>query len=299
MIECRRFKYGIPKKVDMTRCSTKFYPTQSPTVETAGMILFRPINRSLGLHGVLDGWKRRFTSSQNNGVHEPTILYNWVVFVQPTHCQSATHMRPRTIGYKVTKRLMDVFLGGTLALLTLPIQICIFVLSLMMFRGRPFFTHVRPGMHEKPIKIIKFRTMRDVYGNDGQPLPDALRLTAYGKFLRRTSMDELPQLWLVVWGTMSLVGPRPLLSEYLPLYNPRQKLRHNVKPGITGWAQVSGRNDLDWPSRLELDARYAENPGLLLDIKILLLTVCTAVRGQGTGHDGNVPKFDGQSSKIA
>ena len=135
--------------------------------------------------------------------------------------------------------------------------------------------------------------MRDAFDPDGRPLPDELRLTGYGRFLRRTSLDELPQLWLVVWGTMSLVGPRPLLTEYLPLYNERQRLRHRVKPGLTGWAQVSGRNDLDWPTRLELDAQYAEKPGLARDLKILWRTFGVAMTGRGARSGGGVPKFTG------
>ncbi len=193
--------------------------------------------------------------------------------------------------YFLVKRIFDVVMGGALALATLPLQAAITIASLFFFRGRPFFIQLRPGKDERPIYVVKFRTMRDAYNHKGELLPDACRLTRYGRFLRRTSFDELPQLWLVVAGKMSLVGPRPLLTEYLPFYNERQRLRHRVKPGLTGWAQVSGRNDLDWLTRLELDAQYAENPGFGWDLKILWRTLEVALTGRGVWRDGGVPKF--------
>ncbi|MDW8332956.1 MAG: sugar transferase [Bacteroidia bacterium] len=202
-------------------------------------------------------------------------------------------MQSRGRWYPFAKRALDLSLGLFLAVATLPLQVGLFLASLAAFRGKPLFVQIRPGLYERPIRVVKFRTMREAFDENGNPLPDELRLTAYGKFLRRASLDELPQLWSVVWGTMSLVGPRPLLVEYLPLYNPRQRMRHLVKPGLTGWAQVHGRNLRDWSERLELDAFYVEHRSLALDFKILILSVGAVVCAKGAWPEGGVPKFTG------
>lgn len=140
--------------------------------------------------------------------------------------------------------------------------------------GSPvLFRQTRPGLHGKPFQMIKFRTMRDAIGPDGQPLPDSERMTHFGSFLRSASLDELPELWNVLKGDMSLVGPRPLLIEYLPLYSPEQARRHEVRPGVTGWAQINGRNALNWEEKFRLDVWYVDNQSFWLDLKILALTV--------------------------
>ena len=162
--------------------------------------------------------------------------------------------------------------------------------------GSPvFFRQVRPGLNAKPFVMVKFRTMRDATGPDGQPLPDDLRLTKFGRFLRATSLDELPELWNVLKGEMGLVGPRPLLMEYLPLYTPEQARRHEVRPGITGWAQVNGRNAINWEEKFKLDVWYVDHHSLWLDIKILWLTVKKVLVRDGISAEGEatMPKFTG------
>lgn len=188
------------------------------------------------------------------------------------------------------KRLFDILLGLLLAGGTLPLQIVLGLVLWVYWRGNPFFFQNRPGRDERMVRMVKFRTMRQGSAQDAE------RLTPLGRWLRLVSLDELPQLWLVVVGKLSLVGPRPLLEEYLPLYSSRQRKRHTVRPGITGWAQVSGRNDLDWPQRLELDVRYTEQLSLPLDLWILWQTLESVVRGTGVravGHE-TVPKFVGE-----
>ena len=164
--------------------------------------------------------------------------------------------------------------------------------------GSPvLFRQVRPGKDAQPFEMIKFRTMTDARGADGILLPDELRLTALGRFMRATSLDELPELWNVVRGDMSLVGPRPLLMQYVPLYDAVQQRRHEALPGITGWAQVNGRNALSWDEKFVLDVWYVDNRSLWLDIKILALTVLKVVRRDGIAADGNatMPVFTGSA----
>ena len=171
------------------------------------------------------------------------------------------------------KRFSDLFLAS-LALLLLGVPLLFLIWQVRRKLGSPvFFRQTRPGLHGRPFEMVKFRTMTDVRGPDGQLLPDAVRLTAFGRFLRATSLDELPELWNVLKGDMSLVGPRPLLMEYLPLYSPEQARRHDVRPGITGWAQVNGRNALSWEEKFKLDVWYVDHRSLWLDVKILWLTV--------------------------
>lgn len=197
--------------------------------------------------------------------------------------------RQRGLYQLIGKRVLDVLLGLVLSLLFLPFCLLLTIALWTHLKGNPFFVQLRPGYLGEPFQNLKFRTMR--YGNG----EDATRITSFGAWLRKTSLDELPQLWLVVLGSMSLVGPRPLLLEYLPLYNERQKLRHTVKPGITGWAQIHGRNAIDWPDKLELDAWYAEHVSLALDLKILCQTVGFVLSQKGvTAPDhATAPKFTG------
>ena len=171
------------------------------------------------------------------------------------------------------KRLLDV-LASALSLLILALPLAVLVWLVRSKLGSPvLFRQVRPGLHGQPFEMVKFRTMTDERGADGALLPDAQRLTPFGRFLRASSLDELPELWNVLKGEMSLVGPRPLLMEYLPLYTPGQARRHEVRPGITGWAQVNGRNAISWEDKFALDVWYVDHRGLWLDVRILWMTV--------------------------
>lgn len=157
------------------------------------------------------------------------------------------------------------------------------------------FRQLRPGLNAKRFELVKFRSMRDATDSKGNPLPDAERMTPFGQFLRSSSLDELPELWSVLKGDMSLVGPRPLLNEYLPLYSAEQARRHEVRPGITGWAQVNGRNSLSWEDKFKLDVWYVDNRSILLDLKILFMTVNKVLAREGISADGEVTmsKFSG------
>lgn len=193
------------------------------------------------------------------------------------------------------KRAMDI-LGAIFAIAVfMPLFILIAVLVRLNL-GRPlFFCQQRPGLRGAPFNMWKFRTMTNSYGSDGHLLPDAQRLTRFGIFLRSSSLDELPELWNVLKGDMSLVGPRPLLMEYVPLYSERQSRRQWVRPGITGWAQINGRNAISWEEKFELDVWYVENRTLWLDIKILLLTIWRVIKRDGISHEGEatVSRFTG------
>ncbi len=183
-----------------------------------------------------------------------------------------------------------------MALLVLALPLLLLVWLIHLNLGRPVvFSQVRPGLHAKPFRMIKLRTMTSECGPDGQLLPDSVRLTPFGKLLRTTSLDELPELWNVVKGDMSLVGPRPLLMEYLPLYTSEQARRHEVLPGITGWAQVNGRNAISWEEKFKLDVWYVDNRSLWLDIKILWLTVKRVLNKDGISAEGEatMPRFTG------
>jgi lipopolysaccharide/colanic/teichoic acid biosynthesis glycosyltransferase len=162
--------------------------------------------------------------------------------------------------------------------------------------GRPvLFRQLRPGLHGEPFEMIKLRTMRDAVDRSGRPLPDAERLTPIGRFLRASSLDELPELWNVLRGEMSLVGPRPLLVRYLPRYSPEQARRHAVRPGVTGWAQVNGRNAADWETKFQLDVWYVDHWSLALDLKILARTILAVLRRDGISAPGDatMPEFQG------
>ncbi len=173
----------------------------------------------------------------------------------------------------IFKRVVDFILSFMALLFLSPIIIMTTILLAFFNRGKPFFFQERPGKDERIFKIIKFKTMDDRKDADGNLLPDSERLTSFGRFVRKTSIDELPQLFNVLKGEMSLIGPRPLLIEYLSLYNERQKKRHHVKPGMTGWAQINGRNTIPWKDKFEYDVWYAENISFLFDLKIVILTI--------------------------
>lgn len=193
------------------------------------------------------------------------------------------------------KRLFDIS-AAALALLILFPVIAVVAWQINRKMGSPvLFRQTRPGLDGKPFEMIKFRTMKDAVDAQGNPLPDSERLTPFGQFLRSSSLDELPELWNVLKGDMSLVGPRPLLMEYLPLYTPEQYRRHEVRPGVTGWAQINGRNALSWEEKFRLDVWYVDNRSLWLDIKILFLTVKKVVVRDGISADGEatMPKFTG------
>ncbi|PMG80730.1 sugar transferase [Vibrio lentus] len=185
------------------------------------------------------------------------------------------------------KRTLDVVFSLIALVIFLPILIIV-AIKVAKNLGQPvLFKQLRPGLNGKPFNMLKFRSMKDAADKDGNPLPDEERLTAFGLKLRSTSLDELPGLISVLKGDMSLVGPRPLLMQYLPLYNERQATRHNVRPGITGWAQVNGRNAISWEQKFEYDAWYVENQSLLLDIKILALTVKKVFLKEDISADGH------------
>lgn len=174
---------------------------------------------------------------------------------------------------KYIKRLLDVSLSLLALLLLSPVLLVLIVLGAVKMKGNPFFTQQRPGRNEKVFRLIKFRTMTCETDADGNLLPDEQRLTRYGKLLRSTSLDELPELINILKGDMSIVGPRPLLVKYLPLYNDEQKHRHDVRPGLTGWAQVNGRNTITWEEKFEYDVWYVQIISFMVDVKVVFLTI--------------------------
>ncbi len=193
------------------------------------------------------------------------------------------------------KRLIDIMVA-LLALLVLLLPLILLACLVACKIGRPiYFSQIRPGLHGKPFCMIKFRTMSNELGSDGHLLPDDQRLSGFGRFLRASSLDELPELWNVLKGDMSLVGPRPLLMEYLPLYTKEQARRHDVRPGITGWAQVNGRNAISWEEKFKLDVWYVENQSFFLDVRILALTILKIIKRDGISAQGEVTmtKFTG------
>ncbi|NNH38968.1 sugar transferase [Acinetobacter terrae] len=193
------------------------------------------------------------------------------------------------------KRVCDVVMASTALLLLSPLYAYV-AYKVRKNLGSPIlFRQVRPGLHGKPFEMIKFRSMKDAVDTQGKPLPDSERLTSFGKMLRATSLDEMPELWNVIKGEMSIVGPRPLLMEYLPLYNVEQAKRHNVRPGMTGHAQVNGRNTISWEEKFKLDTWYVENQSLWLDFKIMLKTVKKVIAKDDISAEGEVTmtKFTG------
>ncbi|MGB1477420.1 MAG: sugar transferase [Marinobacter salsuginis] len=195
------------------------------------------------------------------------------------------------------KRCFDL-VASLLALLSLlPVIVATAIVVRIKLGSPVFFRQTRPGRDGRPFQMIKFRTMLDAVDEQGKPLPDSERMTAFGQFLRSSSLDELPELWNVLKGDMSLVGPRPLLMEYLPLYSEEQYRRHEVRPGVTGWAQVNGRNAISWEDKFRLDVWYVDNRSLWLDLKILFLTVKKVLVRDGISGEGEVTmsKFNGSN----
>lgn len=202
---------------------------------------------------------------------------------------------------RLLKRLMDVVVSAAAIVLLSPLM-AVVALTVRAYLGSPvLFTQVRPGLNGRPFTMYKFRTMLDARDKAGNLLPDEKRLTRFGRFLRSTSLDELPELFNVLTGDMSLVGPRPLLMEYLDRYTPRQARRHEVPPGITGWAQINGRNALSWEDKFELDIWYIDHWSLWFDIKILWLTVWKVMRCEGISSEGHstAPLFMGSRDRGA
>ncbi|WP_339654595.1 sugar transferase [uncultured Salegentibacter sp.] len=195
------------------------------------------------------------------------------------------------------KNLLDFFIAFAALLVLSPLLIPIIVLLALANRGKPFFFQKRPGKDERIFSIIKFKTMTDEKDRNGNLLPDDKRLTGVGKFVRKTSIDEIPQLINVLKGDMSLIGPRPLLPQYLPLYSERQKKRHEVKPGITGWAQVNGRNAISWTKKFEYDVWYVENLSFGLDVSIIFKTIKKVIISEGinTANMATTEAFNGKN----
>jgi len=193
------------------------------------------------------------------------------------------------------KRIVDILISITVLIVVSPILLITMIFLFIANQGKIFFIQQRPGYKGNPFYIIKFKTMNDKKDKNGDLLPDHIRLTQFGKFVRKTSIDELPQLINVLKGDLSLVGPRPLLMEYLPLYNNEQARRHEVRPGITGWAQVNGRNGISWEKKFELDVFYVDHLSLFLDIKIIFLTLIKVFKSEGisSASYATMEKFSG------
>jgi len=195
----------------------------------------------------------------------------------------------------IVKPFFDVIFAFAGLVVSAPVFLLLTILLFISNQGKPFFTQLLPGRNEKIFRLIKFKTMNDKRDAKGELLPDANRLTLVGKIVRKTSLDEIPQLINVLKGDMSLVGPRPLLVEYLDLYNDEQKRRHSVKPGITGWAQVNGRNAVNWPERFKMDVWYVDHQTFILDFKILCFTVFKVFKSEGisAANTATMEKFKG------
>ncbi|ENV43178.1 sugar transferase [Acinetobacter schindleri] len=197
------------------------------------------------------------------------------------------------------KRLLDIIIASIALILLSPLYAFV-AYKVKKNLGSPvLFRQVRPGLHGKPFEMIKFRTMKDAVDEQGNPLPDSERLTPFGQMLRSTSLDEMPELWNVIKGDMSIVGPRPLLMEYLPLYNPEQAKRHDVRPGMTGYAQVNGRNAIGWEEKFKLDTWYVENQSIWLDFKIMFKTVHKVLAKDDISAEGEatMTRFTGSQHK--
>ena len=198
------------------------------------------------------------------------------------------------------KPLGDFFISILLLLILSPIILFVAIFLFLANNGKVFFFQQRPGLNSKPFKIIKFKTMRDAFDKEGIPLPDDLRLTKVGTIVRSASLDELLQLINVLKGDMSLIGPRPLLMQYLPRYSPEQAKRHNVKPGITGWAQVNGRNAISWEQKFKYDVEYVEKQSFTLDFRILWMTFLSVIQRKGISADGHatMEEFRGSNNTL-
>jgi lipopolysaccharide/colanic/teichoic acid biosynthesis glycosyltransferase len=193
--------------------------------------------------------------------------------------------------------MIDIIISLLLILFLSPLIIIVTFLLTIINRGFPFYFQKRPGKHQKLFRIVKFKTMTDAKDKNGELLPDYLRITLIGKIIRKLSIDELPQLFNVLTGQMSLIGPRPLLEEYLPLYNKQQKKRHHIRPGITGWAQVNGRNAISWEQKFNYDVYYVGNLNFMFDVKIFILTIKKVFKGDGINQTSNITmeKFNGSN----
>lgn len=200
---------------------------------------------------------------------------------------------------KVGKRLLDLLVAGTLFLLLFPLFLFLYLALFLYFQGNPIFKQTRPGFQTIPFSILKFKTMTDKKDSSGNLLPDSERITKLGRIIRKFSLDEMPQLLNVIKGDMSLVGPRPLLMEYIPLYNDEQIKRHLVKPGVSGWAQINGRNTISWEEKFAFDTWYVENVSFMLDCKILVITFFNVLLGKGVSQQGHVSmgKFEGSKQQ--
>ncbi len=200
---------------------------------------------------------------------------------------------------QIIKRLFDMTAASLILIVCAPVMAFVALAIRLMIGGPVLFRQIRPGYRANPFTLYKFRTMREAYDDDGALRPDVERLTPLGRFLRKTSLDELPQLWNVLRGELSLVGPRPLLTRYLPYFTERERLRQTVRPGITGWAQVRGRNAASWDQRLSDDVWYVENWSLLLDLKILLMTLRAVVHRSGIVVDPRSTMLDLDEERAA
>ena len=187
--------------------------------------------------------------------------------------------------YKYIKRILDIISSLLAIILLSPLLGMLAVIGAFEMKGNPFFTQKRPGKDEKIFKLVKFRTMTDAKDENGELLSDAERLTKYGKFLRNTSLDELPELFNILKGNMSVIGPRPLLVKYLPRYNQHQHRRHEVRPGLSGWAQVNGRNAISWEDKFNYDVEYVDNYSIVMDIKILFMTILNVLKREGISSE--------------
>ena len=191
----------------------------------------------------------------------------------------------RTFYLKYVKRLLDIVCSLLALTVFSPLFLVLIIVGAIKMKGNPFFTQERPGYKEKIFKLIKFRTMTNEKDENGNLLPDEVRLNKYGKFLRSTSLDELPEAINIFIGNMSVIGPRPLLVRYLPLYNEEQHGRHDVKPGLSGWAQVNGRNTVSWEDKFKMDVWYADHVSFLLDVKIVLMTIGKFIKREGISSE--------------
>ena len=203
--------------------------------------------------------------------------------------------KKRGIYARCIKRMLDILLSGLALIVLSPVLLVVAVLVRVKLGSPVIFCQMRPGRNEKIFKMYKFRSMTDARDEKGELLPDDVRLTKFGKALRATSLDELPELWNIFKGYMSIVGPRPLLVQYLPLYNERQRHRHDVRPGLTGWAQVHGRNSISWEEKFNWDVKYVNEISFLNDCRIILQTVSAVLRREGinSADDATMPDFTG------
>jgi undecaprenyl phosphate N,N'-diacetylbacillosamine 1-phosphate transferase len=190
---------------------------------------------------------------------------------------------------RISKRFLDIVVALIAFVIFTPIFLIVVIVLAWLNKGKIFFIQSRPGFLEKPFNVIKFKTMNDAKDEFGNLLPDKMRITSVGRFVRKTSLDEIPQLLNVLKGDMSLVGPRPLLFKYLPLYNETQRRRHHVRPGITGWAQVNGRNSISWSEKFKYDVEYVDNLTFALDVKIMWLTISKVLKREGINQREDMP----------